>query len=130
MYNSSDFANRLKELRIKYGHTQAEMAQFCGVSTRMWVKYEQGVMPGGEVLLKIAYHGFDMEYLFTGIRLTEEESLECVLLNDELKLIKNYRDATDKSREVILGVSELVEKKYVFDDENEPKTPKRKYLSF
>lgn len=110
MYNSSDFAKRLKELRIKWNKTQAEMAEYCGVSTRMWVKYEQGVMPGGEVLLKIAYHGFNMEYLFTGMELSEEEELESVLVADELRLINNFRKSTDKSKEIILTLSDIVEK--------------------
>lgn len=130
MYNSSDFANRLKELRIKYNLTQAQAAEKCGVSTRMWVKYEQGLsMPGGEILLKLAYHGFHMEYLFTGMELTIDEQTESVLTHDEFELIKNFRAATDKSKEVILTVSEVVEKKLFPDDE--PTPPKRKkYLPF
>lgn len=123
MYNSSDFANRLKELRIKYNLTQAQAAEQCGVSTRMWVKYEQGLsMPGGEVLLKLAYHGYHMEYLFTGIELTTDEKTESVLTHDEFKLIKNFRAATDKSKEAILTISEVVEKNIFLNNWATPET--------
>ena len=128
MYKSSDFSNRLKELRIKSGYTQAEMAEKCGVSARMWVKYEQGVsLPGAEVLLKFAYLGFDMEYLFTGIILTEEEEREVVLLHDENKLIENFRAATNKSKEIILAISEMVEKK---EHKEKQEDGKKQYFSF
>lgn len=51
MNKSSEVANRLKDLRIKWNKTQTEMAKDCGVSPRMWIKYEQGLsFPGGEMV--------------------------------------------------------------------------------
>ena len=61
----SDFANRLKEERKRLYLTQVEIAKRCGVSARMWVKYEQGAsMPGGEVIWELARQGFNLPYLF------------------------------------------------------------------
>lgn len=88
------------------------MATDCGVSTRMWVKYEQGLsMPGGEVFLALANQAADMEYLFTGIILEDGDYMGMALLSDEQDLVKNYRQATDRSKEIIATLAEMVEKK-------------------
>ena len=111
MNNSSDFASRLKNLRIKWNESQAEMAKNCGVSTRMWAKYEQGLsIPGGEVLIALALQGAPIEYLLTGWELGEKDELQFVLADKEVDLIKNYRAATNKNKEIIFTVASMVEK--------------------
>lgn len=113
MNNSSEIANRLKELRIKWNKTQAEMAKDCGVSTRMWVKYEQGLsFPGGEIWLALAQNSADVNYLLTGWEI-EESINEVYLKDDELKLVNNYRQSTKKSKDIVLTLSEMVDKKPV-----------------
>ncbi|MCP1773476.1 transcriptional regulator with XRE-family HTH domain [Neisseria perflava] len=112
MNKNSDFASRLKDLRIKWNQSQGEIAKTCGVSVRMWAKYEQGLsIPGGEVLTALALQGAPIEYLLTGWELDEKDELQLVLSDKEVDLIENYRSATDKNKEIIFTVAEMVEKK-------------------
>lgn len=43
------------------------MAALCGVSREMWGKYERdAAVPGGDVLVKIALAGVDVNHILTG----------------------------------------------------------------
>lgn len=45
-----DFARLCKEVRLKFGYTQAEMARFCAIATRTWIYYENGERePSGHI---------------------------------------------------------------------------------
>ena len=111
MNKSSEVANRLKDLRIKWNKTQTEMAKDCGVSPRMWIKYEQGLsFPGGEIWLALAINGADVNYLLTGWEVSDDPQ-DVSLKEDELKLIVDYRQSTKKSKEIILTIAEMVDNK-------------------
>ena len=67
--NSDSLGVRLKAARNGLGKSQDEMAAMCGVSREMWGKYERDIaMPGGDVLIKIALAGVDLNHLLTGQR--------------------------------------------------------------
>lgn len=60
--------NRLREERKRLRLTQAAAAQLVGVSREMWGRYERGSMPGSEPANALKAAGFDVDYVFTGIR--------------------------------------------------------------
>lgn len=69
MKNSAFSGKRLKEERKKLGLTQAQMAEKCGVSGRMWGDYERGVsQPKSETLFLFERAGIDISYVMGGER--------------------------------------------------------------
>ena len=113
MNYSSDFSNRLKDERKRLGLTQAEIAEKCGISTRMWVKYEQGLsMPGGEVLMALSRLGVNVAYLFTEslIRTKDNSTVPVAISMEEFGLLVLYRQATDNNKKIIMTLAEMVDK--------------------
>jgi transcriptional regulator with XRE-family HTH domain len=50
-----DFSNKLKQLRLMLGYTQAQMADFLGITARGYRNYELGARePELSVLIKLA----------------------------------------------------------------------------
>lgn len=114
MNYSSDFSNRLKEERKRLGLTQAEIAEKCGVSARMWVKYEQGLsMPGGEIFMTLSRLGVNVAYLFTEsfLRTKDETTLPVSITTEEFGLLVLYRQATENNKKIIMTLAEMVDKK-------------------
>ena len=69
-------------------------AAMCGVSREMWGKYERDIaMPGGDVLIKIALAGVDLNHLLTGQRTGGAAAPAPALAPDEEILLDNYRHA-------------------------------------
>ena len=69
MENISYLPNRLREERKKLGLTQLEVAERCGISLKMWGNYERGKnSPGAEVFFHLTEMGFDVSYIFSGVR--------------------------------------------------------------
>ncbi|MRN38969.1 helix-turn-helix domain-containing protein [Neisseria sp. N95_16] len=111
MENISLFGSRLKVERKKLGLTQSQLAEKCGITREMWGKYERGVfMPNCEIIFSFYGLGADVNFLFTGNRPSENSN---ELSKDELELLQNYRQSTDKSREIILTIAKTQEKKEV-----------------
>lgn len=105
------FSNRLQAERKRLKLSVREVAKACGVSPRMWIKYEQGLsFPGGEIWLALAINGADVNYLLTGWEVSDDPQ-DVSLKEDELKLIVDYRQSTKKSKEIILTIAEMVDKK-------------------
>ncbi|HEZ4471033.1 TPA: helix-turn-helix transcriptional regulator [Neisseria meningitidis] len=111
MENISLFANRLKVERKKLGLTQSQLAEKCGITREMWGKYERGqFLPNCEIIFSFCALGADVNFLFTGNRPSENSN---ELSKDELELLQNYRQSTNKSREIILTIAKTQEKKEV-----------------
>lgn len=65
--NQDLFGFRLAEKRKKLGLTQKGLASACGVSVTSVQNYENGQVPGGEVLLRLSSAlNCSMEWLLTG----------------------------------------------------------------
>ena len=111
MNNSSDFANRLKFQRKKLGLTQAQAAEKCGVSTRMWGDYERGIsQPKAEQLFQFEKVGIDIQFVMTG-KTNVSKLPEKSLNNEELELVALFRQANDLGRAVIMSAARGAEKK-------------------
>jgi transcriptional regulator with XRE-family HTH domain len=64
--------NRLKEERARLGITQEKMALAGGVQKRAQARYESGERcPDGHYLARIAELGADVNYILTGVRITQ-----------------------------------------------------------
>jgi transcriptional regulator with XRE-family HTH domain len=66
--------NRLKEERARLGITQEKMALAGGVQKRAQARYESGERcPDGHYLARIAELGADVNYILTGVRITQAQ---------------------------------------------------------
>jgi transcriptional regulator with XRE-family HTH domain len=64
--------NRLKEERARLGITQEKMALAGGVQKRAQARYESGERcPDGHYLASVAELGADVNYILTGVRITQ-----------------------------------------------------------
>lgn len=64
--------NRLKEERARLGITQEKMALAGGVQKRAQARYESGERcPDGHYLARVAELGADVNYILTGVRITQ-----------------------------------------------------------
>ena len=116
MKSSSDFANRLKQERKKLGLTQAQVAEKCGISGRMWGDYERGVsQPKAELLFQFEKAGIDVNYVMTGktVAPIAASQPESGLSDDERELLTLFRAASQLGQAVILSEARGAEKKAV-----------------
>ena len=112
MKKTSDFGNRLKEERKKLGYTQAQAAEKCGVSGRMWGDYERGIsQPKAEVLFQFEKIGIDIDYVMHGRRGETVSGPSEKLSREEQELLALFREAAAADREMILMVARRAEKK-------------------
>lgn len=62
-------AQRFAEERQRLGKTQEELAGLCGVNRRTIGDIERGERPpGGDLVRELTKLGFDIQYIFSGIR--------------------------------------------------------------
>ena len=116
MNNSSDFGNRLKTERKKLGLTQAQAAEKCGVSARMWGDYERNIsQTKAEQLFLFKNAGIDIDYVMTGKNNNVEtfRQPENSLSNKELELLALFRQASELGQAVILSAARGAEKKEI-----------------
>lgn len=115
MKEVSTFGNRLKEQRKKLGLTQAEIAEKCGISMRMWGDYERDkYQPRSETLFILAKEGIDIDYVMTGIAAENVfRQPENSLTDKELELLVLFRQASDLGQAVILSAARGAEKKEI-----------------
>lgn len=112
MKEISLFANRLKEERKKLGLTQAQAAEKCGISMRMWGDYERGkYFPRNENLIGIEKIGIDVQYVMHGRRDETAAMPSEKLSQEEQELLALFRQASDLGRAVILSAARGAEKK-------------------
>jgi len=112
MKNSSFSGNRLKEERKKLKLTQAEIAEKCGVSGRMWGDYERGIsQPKAELFFQFERAGIDVQYVMHGRRGETAAMLSESLSAEEKELLTLFREAAAADREMILMVARRAEKK-------------------
>ena len=135
MKNSSFSGKRLREEREKLGYTQAQAAEKCGVSGRMWGDYERGVsQPKSEQLFRFEQAGIDIDYVMHGTRkvelgaaisdipkpgdaLGELLGRSPALEREEQELLALFRQASDLGRAVILSAARGAEKKAAKDNQ-------------
>lgn len=112
MRNSSFSGNRLKEERKKLGLTQAQAAEKCGVSGRMWGDYERGIsQPKTELFFQFEKAGIDVQYVMHGRRDETAAMPSEKLSKEEQELLALFRQASDNGKFVILSVAKGAEKK-------------------
>nr|DAU04872.1 MAG TPA: helix-turn-helix domain protein [Caudoviricetes sp.] len=100
--------NRVKEIRLKHGVTQTEIAEVAGVSQRAVSQWETGKTdPSAASVSKIAAkYGEDAESIvFEDIKKGPENSIE--LSAGEKKLIQAIREIAPDKREVALLTAEI-----------------------
>lgn len=108
MKEISDFGNRLKEQRKKLGFTQAQMAEKCGVSGRMWGDYERGkYFPRNENLIAIEKAGIDVNYVMYGEYSTDFKQPENSLNAEELELLEIFRQLGKDRRSSLLEYAQF-----------------------
>lgn len=118
MKNSSGFANRLKEQRKKLGYTQAQIAEICGVSGRMWGDYERGIsQPKAEVLFQFRKIGIDVNYVMHGTSNETFRQPEITLSAEEQELLTQFRQLNQDGKTAIFSMlSALLPKKVAEDN--------------
>lgn len=100
--------NRVKEIRLKHGVTQTEIAEVAGVSQRAVSQWETGKTdPSAASVSKIAAkYGEDAESIvFEDIKKYPENSIE--LSAGEKKLIQAIREIAPDKRDVALLTAEI-----------------------
>lgn len=113
-----NIGERIKVERERLGFNQDEFAEKCGVSRRSQIMYEQNKTDAGAgYFTRISELGADVNYIFTGVRVTE--SLKNNAANDELNdetrwIISMFskltpEDRADATKEIkkIAEISEL-----------------------
>jgi transcriptional regulator with XRE-family HTH domain len=89
------FGIRLREERDRLHITQQDAALLVGLTHTMWSRYERGVAkPNADVLLGLAGHGFDVNYVLGGSRTASENNL----VEPEERLVFDYRSTDDEGR--------------------------------
>ncbi|HJU70360.1 MAG TPA: helix-turn-helix transcriptional regulator [Paucimonas sp.] len=92
-------APRIAEERKRLGFNQEAAGATCGISREMWGKYERGkAAMGGDVLMRFAAAGADVQYIITGVRSS------VALAPDERLLIDRYRQSPQPLKDAALRV--------------------------
>ncbi|WP_165009681.1 helix-turn-helix domain-containing protein [Neisseria yangbaofengii] len=105
MKNSSFSGNRLKEERKKLGLTQAQAAEKCGVSGRMWGDYERGIsQPKTELFFRFEKAGIDVQYVMHGRHDSSAQmpSEKAELNRDEQAWLDVFRQLAPAARQSVL----------------------------
>lgn len=102
--NSDSLGARLRTARKGLGKSQDDMAAVCGVSREMWGKYERdAAMPGGEVLIKVALAGIDVNYILTGQRMGGAVATPAApaLSPRKAALLDHYEATSEEGKKII-----------------------------
>ncbi len=100
------FVQERKKLRL----TQAQTADKCGVSPRMWGMYERGeTMPSGEVLLKFQEAGADVASIFNSVRTLNAHEERAGYGEDIGNILHNaYHQSDENGKQALLSVAKLI----------------------
>lgn len=104
------FAERLKQLRKKYGVTQEQLASVIGVERSSIGKYEgkSRVIPSDDIKYRIAeFFNVSVDYLL-GKTDTPFPAGQIELNEREIFLITNYRTLNDAGKEMVLEYVEMI----------------------
>lgn len=90
--------NRIKDLREDSDKTQAELAEYLGTTAQYYGKYEKGEreLPFCRAIQIAEYYDVSLDYLAG--RVTAREMCPYSLCDDELLLIKRYRQFSERSK--------------------------------
>ena len=127
----TSFGERLREIRIKAGETQAEAGEVFGLSAQGFSSYECGKRePSLEKLTQIAYHyHVSIDWLLTGIETENTRTAKDLgLSNDAINVLRAIADETGQKEEN-RQVYELLKNAGVQVRENIPKPRSGFYLS-
>ncbi len=88
-FGSTSFSNRLKDLRIAKGITQAELAKILGITQQAIARWERDkTEPDADTLKQLSsYFSVSIDYL-----LDNEKNNCSAFSDDEVKLIYSYRN--------------------------------------
>lgn len=90
---------RLKEERKRLKFTQMQLANFAETTKNSVLNYEKDtVNPTSVFFEKISAHGFDIQYILTGIR------SDSSLTDDEKEVLALYRSASDAIKQAVKAV--------------------------
>lgn len=98
---------RIKEERDRLRHSQAACCALGNVTRKTLFNYESGeIAPAGGFLIEIAAHGYDVQFIVTGVRSVE---LPTLAGKDaaESSLLAYYRNASDVGKKLIDRMAEL-----------------------
>jgi transcriptional regulator with XRE-family HTH domain len=116
-----DFSSRLREERKRLGLSQEALAELGGVKLNAQSNYETGKRaPDSDYLARVAAHGVDVAYLFSGQRMpvaraasaNDEQSPSTgsgdtvmrAVTREEAALLDNYEAADERGRAAARGV--------------------------
>lgn len=107
MDNAKKIGDRIKEERIRLGINQTKAAEVVGVRREMWGRYERGSVPGDLVADKLHKAGFDVDYIFTGIRSQayEQSSQTTGLISDAERIAGMYAMLSESSQRVLIDTA-------------------------
>ncbi|EBR3877704.1 helix-turn-helix transcriptional regulator [Salmonella enterica subsp. arizonae] len=92
------FGSVLREERERLGLNQTAFAEACGVKQLAQSNYENDKRkPDASYLLAAARLGVDMNYLFTGVRMTSPYGV--VNNADEAEMLAEYREGDEAARD-------------------------------
>lgn len=97
---------RLKECRVKAGYTQAEVAEWLGISEagyRHWEKESRDLNLKDAVKLAVFFH-CSLDDLINDD--DDDNRNEYALSGDETKLIELYRSTDNRGKHAIMAVAE------------------------
>lgn len=94
-------SQKLKELRLSRGYTQAEVARGINCSPNTYSRYESGAREPSHDTLKLLaeFYGVSMDYLYGLAPLSES-----ALSDYELTLINGVRNTDDEVKEDLLDL--------------------------
>lgn len=107
MDNAKKVGERIKEERIRLGINQTKAAEIVGVRREMWGRYERGSVPGDLVADKLHKVGFDVDYIFTGLRsqVYEQAAQTPGLISDAERIAGIYAMLSGSSQRVLMDMA-------------------------
>lgn len=101
--SSAQVGIRLREERARLDLSQESASVLAGVRREQWSRYESGAMPGGEALLRLLGHGFDVNYILGGSRTIAPGAGS----DTEAHLVADFRDTDNEGRAAITRTARL-----------------------
>lgn len=107
----ADFSERLRDLRLKKGVSQQDIADYLGINKQTVSGYERGVRrPAGEGAIEVYealadYFNVDIRYLMgvsdLSISMVNPLDIECHLTDDERLVIETYRRSSPEQQHLV-----------------------------
>lgn len=98
--------NNLKELRVKGGYAQADIAKYLNVTQQAYSRYERGESElGYAALVDLAdFYKVTIDYLLgrvDDLGMVSFQSGEAALSAEERELLRRFRSLSERSRKVV-----------------------------